>query len=138
MIKVAPRVEKTGVFRKDWNFCKSDLFWELHNEKTLFSIMDERHSVCSLFLPWNYCLRHWAIWFRSQLYILLEHLYIFKHKHKSNIKGAIFELRSSHLFRDQPYKEVLEVKCQACNFTGVSSFTGHIFPTCFFAELLIT
>ena len=43
--------------------------------------------------------------------------------YKSNIKGAIFELRSSHLFRDQPYKEVLEVKCQACNFTGVLSFT---------------
>ena len=48
-------------------------------------------------------------------------------------KGAIFELRSSHFFRDQPYREILEVKCQACNFTGVLSFTGvfedfgHIF-----------
>ena len=51
--------------------------------------------------------------------ILLEHLYVFQHKHKSHIIGAIFDLRSSHLFRDQPYKEVLEVKCQACNFTGV-------------------
>ena len=25
----------------------------------------------------------------------------------------MFELSSSHLFRNQPYKEVLEVKCQA-------------------------
>ena len=76
--------------------------------------------------------------------MLLEHLYIFEHKHKSNIKGAMFELRSCHLFWDQPYKEVLEVKCQSCNFTVVLSFNGvfedfgDIFPTCFFAELLIT
>ena len=35
----------------------------------------------------------------------IENLYIFKHKHKSNIEGAIFQLRCSHLFRDQPYKE---------------------------------
>ena len=60
-----------------------------------------------------------------------------KDKYKSNIKGTIFELRSSPLFRDQPYKEILEVKCQACNFTGVLSFMsvcedfGHIFPSCF-------
>ena len=74
----------------------------------------------------------------AQSTLNLKHLYIFKHKHKSNIKGAIFELRSSHLFRDQPYKEVLQVKCQACNFIGVFlSFTsvvedfGHIFLTCF-------
>ena len=60
---------------------------------------------------------------RVQLQILLEHLYIFKHKHKSIIKGEIFELKSSHLFRDPPYKEVLEAKCQACNFTEVLSFT---------------
>ena len=65
-------------------------------------------------------------------------IFIFlNHKHKSNIKGTIFELRSSHLFRDQLYKEVWEVKCQAFNFTGVLSFTsvfedfGHIFSTCF-------
>ena len=55
---------------------------------------------------------------------------IFKHKHKSNIKGAIFELRSSHLFRDQPYKEVLEVKCQACSFTGVLSFKSVFEQLC--------
>ena len=65
------------------------------------------------------------------------HLYTFKHIHKSNIKGAIFESKSSHLLRDRPYKEVLEVKQQACNFTSVLSFKrvfedfGHIFPTCF-------
>ena len=76
--------------------------------------------------------------------MLPEHLYIFKHKHKSNIKGAIFELRSSHLFRDQPYKEVSEVKCQARSFTGILLFMGdfenfgHIFSDLFFAELLIT
>ena len=61
----------------------------------------------------------------------------------NGIKAAIVELRSSHLFWDQPYKGILQVKCQACNFTGILSFTGdfedfsHIFPTCFFAELFI-
>ena len=65
------------------------------------------------------------------------HLYTFKHIHKSNIKGAIFESKSSHLLWDRPYKEVLEVKHQACNFTSVLSFKGvfedfgYIFPTCF-------
>ena len=74
--------------------------------------------------------------------VLLEHLHVFKHKHKSNIKEAISELRSSHLFQDQPYKEVLEVKCQACNFIGVLSFRdvfedfGHIFLTCFCHNLI--
>ena len=67
---------------------------------------------------------------------------MFKHTRKSNIKGAIFELSSSHLFRNQSYKEVLEVKCQACNFTCVLSFTGvfedfgHILPTCFLQNFL--
>ena len=31
-------------------FCKLDLFYKLHNEKKLFSIMDERNSAFSLFL----------------------------------------------------------------------------------------
>ena len=49
-----------------------------------------------------------------------------------------------HLFRDQPYKKVLEKKFQVFNFTGVLSFTsvfeyfGHIFLTCFFSKFLIT
>ena len=63
---VAPRVEKTEIFRKE-NFrklCKWYLFCELHNEKTFFSIMDERNSVFYLFLPWNYLQQHWAIWVR--------------------------------------------------------------------------
>ena len=31
-------------------FCKSDLFYKLQNEKTLFSIMGKRNSVFSLSL----------------------------------------------------------------------------------------
>ena len=125
------------LLQKKLKFCKSELFCELHDEKTLFSIMGKWNSISFLFLPWNYFLQRWAIWQRTQLLILLEHLYIFKHKHKSNIKGAIIELRSSQLFRDRPYKEVLEVKFHACDFTDILSFTGdfedfgHIFPTCF-------
>ena len=68
--------------------------------------------------------------------MLLEHLFILKHK--SNIKEIIFELRSSHLIWDQLYKEIFEVNCQTCfNFTDVLSFTavfddfGHVFWTCF-------
>ena len=68
---------------------------------------DKRNSVFFLFLPWNYFLQRWATWLRSQLYILLEHVYIFRHKHESNIKGAIFQLRSSYLFRDKPYKKFI-------------------------------
>ena len=70
--------------------------------------------------------------FYLNIFILL------KYKHKSNTKEAIFDLRSSHFFWYQPYKEVLEINCQACNFTSVLSSTsvfedfGHIFPTCFF------
>ena len=117
-------------------FCKSDLFCELHDEKA-FSIMVERNSVFSLFLPWN-------IFYSAELFgsaqstlNFLWTSYYFKHKHKSNMKGAISELGSSHLFWDQSNGEVLEIKCQACNFTGVLLFKGvfedfgHIFPTCF-------
>ena len=81
--------------------------------------------------------QRWAICLQSQLYFLLEHIYIFKHIHKSNIKFAIFELKSSQIFWDQPYKEVLEVKCQIWIFTYVLSFTGvfedfdYIFPIFF-------
>ena len=70
---------------------------------------------------------------QSNVNITWISLYIFKHKHKSNVKGAIFELRSSHFFGDQQYKEVLEVKCHTYNFTAVLSFmdvfenSGHIF-----------
>ena len=94
------------------------------------------------FFPYFY---HTLIFYSAELFDSavksFKDLYLFKYKHKSNIRGAIFQLRSSHLFRDQPYKEVLEVKCQACNFTGVLYFTGvfedfgHIFPTCFLQNL---
>ena len=53
--------------------------------------MDERNSVFSLFLPWKFFQQRWAIWLQSQLKILLQYLYIFKHKRESHIKGAIFE-----------------------------------------------
>ena len=48
-VKVAPKVEKTLGLQKRLKFCKSDIFCELRNEKTLFSIMDERNTVFSLF-----------------------------------------------------------------------------------------
>ena len=111
---MAPRVEKTDVFRKVWNFANRTYFASCINEKTLFFIMDERNGV----FPYFY---HRIIFYRADLFDCAVnfkfHLNIFtflKHKHKSSIKGAIFELRSSHLFWDQPYKGVLEVKCQAC------------------------
>ena len=42
---------------KKKKICKLDLFYELHNEKKLFSIMDERNSAFSLFLLLNYFLQ---------------------------------------------------------------------------------
>ena len=63
--------------------------------------------------------------------------YVLNKNTNQNIKGAICQLRSSYLFWNQPYREVLEVKCQTCHFTGILSFAGvledfgYIFPTCF-------
>ena len=88
--------------------------------------MDKRNSVFFLILTMEL--------FSIVLSYLTAQL---EDKHKSNIKGGIFDLRSSHLFQDQLYKEVLEVKCLACNFTDGLSFTdifddfGRIFLTCF-------
>ena len=99
--------------------------------------MGERNSFFSLFLPMKLFSTALSYLSAQSTLNLLEDFYIFKHKHKPNIKGAIVELRSSHLFRDYLYKEVLEVKCQARNFTGILSFTsdfedfGYIFPTWF-------
>ena len=36
IIKVAPRVEKTKVFKKDWNFVNLSLFCELHHDKNIY------------------------------------------------------------------------------------------------------
>ena len=126
--KVTPRFEKTEVFGKGWNFVKRTYFATCIVRKH-FLLWIKETAFFSLFLSWNYFLQHWAIWFDRQLWILLEHLYNFKHKHKSNIKVAIFELRSSNLFRDQRYKEVLEVKCQACNL---------FYPLRVFLTILVT
>ena len=54
---------------------------------------------------------HEIIFYSAELFDCAVN-YIFQHKNKSNIEGAIFELRSSHLFRNQPCKEILEFKCQ--------------------------
>ena len=45
---------KKLISSKKVEFCKSALFFDLNNEKTLFSIMDERNSTFSLYLPLNY------------------------------------------------------------------------------------
>ena len=130
--KVIPRVEKTEVFRKSWNFAHRSYFASCIMRNYYFLLWTKETA----FFPYFH---HGIIFCSAEIFICADNfkfylnIYIFK----SNIKGAIFELRSRHLFRDQPYKEVLEVKCQACNFTGVLSFTnvfedfGHIFPTCF-------
>ena len=60
------------------------------------------------FFPYFY---HEIIFYSTELFDCAVN-YIFQHKNKSNIEGAIFELRSSHLFRNQPCKEILEFKCQ--------------------------
>ena len=144
---MAPRVEKAEVFKKGWNFpnencfasCIMKFFFLLWTKETAFFLIFtmELFFTALSYLTAQLTLNFTWIKFNLKFNLNLIYLYIFKHKHKSNIKGAIFELRSSHLFRDQPYKEVLEVKCQACNFTGVLSFTsvfedfGPIFLTCF-------
>ena len=47
LLKVAPRVEKTKIFKKRLKFCKSYLYWEMYHEKTLFFIIEERNGVFS-------------------------------------------------------------------------------------------
>ena len=131
VIKVAPRVEKTEVFRKGWNFANQIYFASCKMRKHFFLLWTKE----ILFFSYFY---HGIIFYSAELF---DSAVNFKHKHKSNIKGAMFEFRSSHLFQGQSYKEV-GVKCPACNFTGVLSFTsvfedlGHIFPTYFLQNLL--
>ena len=81
---------------------------------------------------------------RVQVQVLEVALYIFKHRHKSNIKGAIFELRSKHLYRDQPYKKGFGGKKLVLQFHRCFilhgcfwGFWSHFFEL-FFAELLVT
>ena len=82
---------------------------------------------------------HGIIFYSAELFDFTINFkfYLNTKKHRSNMKGAIFELRSSHVFWNQSNKEVLEVKCQSCSFTRVLSFTivfedfGQIVLTCF-------
>ena len=133
IIKVALRVEKTEVFKKGWNIANQTYFTSCKMKKKIFQLWAKETAFFPYFYQWNYFTQRWAICLRSQLQILLEHLYIFKHKHKSNIPW----IKKQLLMSNQPYKEVLEVKCQTYNFISILSFTddfedfGHIFPTCF-------
>ena len=135
VFKVAPMVEKTEVFRKGWNFANRTYFASYMMRKHFLLWTKKTAFFPYFYHGFTFCsaeLFDCAVNFKFYLNIV-----IFLSKRKSDIKGAIFELRSSHLFWDQPYKEVLEVNCQACNIIGVLSFTtvfedlGHIFPTCF-------
>ena len=95
-----PYRRENRCLQKRLKFCKSDLFFNLHNEKTLFSIKNKRKSV--FFLIFTIKL------FSTALSNLTAQWTLSLYKHKSNIKEAIFELGSSHLFWNQPYKGVLE------------------------------
>ena len=130
---MAPRVEKTEVFRKCWNFanrtyCSSCIMRKhvlLWTKQTVFFPYFYRGIICYSADLFDCALN---FKFYSKIFIFLTQI---------KYKGEIFELRSSHLFWDQLFKEILEVKYQACNFTGPQSFTsvfedfGHLFLTCF-------
>ena len=137
-IKVAPRVEKTEVVKKGWNFSNRTYFTRCMMKKHCSLI----YAKGAVFSPYFYLK---IIFYSAKQFdcvvnfkYKLNIFFIFKYKHKLNIKGVIFELRRSHLFRNQPYKEVFEVNCEGCNFPGILSFTGvfedfgRIFPTCFY------
>ena len=114
---MAPRVEKTEVFRKGRNFAIRTYFASSIMRKHYFLLwMKETayfyHGIGAELFD---C----AVNFKFYLNIFI--FFNINTNQISKIKGAIFELRSNHLFRDQQYKEVLEVKCQACNFTGICS-----------------
>ena len=66
-IKVALRVEKTEVFRKDWNFADWTYFVSCIMRKHYFLLWTKEIAFFCLFLLWNYFLQRWAIWLRSQL-----------------------------------------------------------------------
>ena len=61
MIKVAPRVEKTGVFQRRLKFCKSDLFCELNNGKHYFLLWMKETA----FFP---CFYHGIIFSSAELF----------------------------------------------------------------------
>ena len=78
-IKVAPRVEKTEVFKNRWNFANQTYFTIWKMKKYYFLLWVKEAAFFSpYFYQWNYFLQHWAICLCSQLWILLEHLYVFK------------------------------------------------------------
>ena len=134
---MAPRVEKTEVLRKGWNFANRSYFASCIMRRHYFLLwMKERTFFFLIFTMELFSTALSYLTVQSTLNFTWTSLF-FKQKHKSNIKGVIFELRSSHLIRDQPCKELLEVRCQACNFTGVLSVAsaiedfGHFFRPVF-------
>ena len=129
---MAPRVEKTEIFKKGWNFASRTYFASCIMRKHYFLLWTKETAFFSYFY-------HGIIFYSVELFQCAVNFKFYLNMFIFLIinKGAIFQLRSSHLYWGQPYKEVLEVTCQACKFTGVLSFTGvfedfeDIFPTCF-------
>ena len=134
--KVAPRIEKTEASEKV-DILQIGVFASCIMKKHYF-LLCTKETVFSLFY-------HEITLYSAELFDCVVHfkfylnIFIFLNKHKSNIKGAISELRSSHLFWDQLYKEVLEVKrsgLQFCRCFILFEDFGHICSTCSLKDFL--
>ena len=116
-IKVAPRVEKTEVFKTGWKFANRACFASCIIKKTLF-IMDERKSVFCLILTMKLSstgLKYLNV--HSTLNFAKTFLFFNINTNQTSKEQDLNFIRSSQLFWQQPWRGVLEVNCQACNFT---------------------
>ena len=138
---MTPRVEKSEVFKKGWNFANLTYFACCIMKKTLFSIMDERNSVFSLSFLWNYFLQRWAIWPQSALNFI-EHLYICKHQYKYQRSNTWIEKQP--LISESAVQKDFGTKVSGLQFHWRFIFYGRFwgfwshFCELFFAEFVVT
>ena len=129
--KVAPRVEKTEVFKKGSIFANQTYFTSSKMKNHYFLLWAKETAFFPYFYQWNSFLQRWAICLWSQLLILLEHLYIFEHKHKSNIKG-----RSNSWIKKQPL--ILGSAVQSGFASKASAISQVFYPLRVILRILVT
>ena len=126
---MAPRAEKNEVFRKVWNFANHTYFVSCIMRKYYFLLWMKE----TVFFP---CFYRGIIFYSVELFKFFLNFFIFLNINTNQHQRSNIWIKKQALISGSSYKEVLEVKCQVCNFTGVLSFAsvfedfGHIFPTC--------
>ena len=141
---MAPRVEKTEVFRKGLNFANWTYFASCIMRKQYFLLWTKE----IVFFPY---FNHGIISYSAELFdctvnfkFYLNIFIIFKHKHKSNIKGCNIWIKKQPLISGSAVQRGFGSKVSSLQFHRCFifyecfwGFWPH-FSDLFFAELLIT